>query len=88
MSTGAEGKEVYESHCKQVPNLELLLAPHHPPHSKKGQSTLTQHVLKDLVQSICVLQNEGMSFTILLGPQFIQFSPVHIQLAHPNSIDI
>lgn len=54
----------------------------------REQSTLTQHVLKDLAQSLHVLQNEGMPLAILLGPQLIQFSPVHIQVAHANGIDI
>lgn len=58
------------------------------PHWEGERSSLTQHVLKDLVQSLCVLQNEGMPLAVLLGPQLIQFSPVHIQLAHPNGIDV
>lgn len=60
-----------------------------PPQSGEGgRSSLTQHVLKDLVQSLCVLQDEGMPLAVLLGAQFIQFSPVHIQLAHPDGIDV
>lgn len=53
-----------------------------------GQSLLTQHVLKDLLHGLCILQDEGVSLTILLGPKLVQFFPIHIQLAHPNSIDV
>lgn len=55
---------------------------------KGGRRSLTQHVLKDLGQSLRVLQDEGMPLAILLGAQFIQFFPVHIYLAHPNGIDV
>lgn len=78
------GKETGERHREQVPNLDP-----YPPHSGAGErSSLTQHVLKDFVQSLCVLQNESMPLTILLGPQLIQFSPIHIQLAHPDGVDV
>lgn len=64
------------------------LSPHYALFCSGGQSLLTQHVLKDLLQGLCILQDEGMPLAILLGPQLIQFFPVHIQLAHPNSIDV
>lgn len=61
----------------------------HSPSSPRGvRESLTQHVLEDLAQSLCVLQDEGVPLAILLGGQLVQFSPVHIQLAHPDGVDV
>lgn len=50
--------------------------------------SLTQHVLKGLVQILCSLQSERVFLSVLLGPQLIQFFPVHLTFAHPNGIDV
>lgn len=55
---------------------------------QEGQSLLTQHVFKDLLHGLCILQDEGMPFAVLLGPKLVQLFPVHIQLTHPNRIDV
>lgn len=69
---------------------------HHEPPSESplcsllqgGQSLLTQHVLKDLLHGLCILQDEGVPLSILLGSKLVQFFPIHIQLAHPNRINV
>lgn len=68
-------------------SVAFLPPPHRPPCGGVKES-LTQHVFEDLVQSLCILQDEGVPLAILFGGQVVQFSPVHIQLAHPDGIDV
>lgn len=55
---------------------------------QRGGSALTQHVLEDLAQCLYILQNEGVPLAVLLGPQVIQFFPVHLKAAHTDGIDV
>lgn len=64
------------------------LAAHSALCSQGDEASHTQHVLKDLLHSLCILQDEGMPLAILLGRQLVQFFPVHVQVAHSDSIDI
>lgn len=84
---GGDGGEGHRSRLRGEP----------PPHPSEcplccppqgTRSSLTQNVLKDLLHSFCVLQDEGVPLAVLLGPQLVQFLPVHIQLTHPNRIDV
>lgn len=67
------------------------MSPHLSPHYAlfcREDSLLTQHVLKDLLHGLCILQDEGVPLTVLLGSKLVQFFPIHIQLAHPNRINV
>lgn len=64
------------------------LTPHSALCGQGDETSRTQHVLKDLLHGLCVLQDEGMPLAILLGRQLVQFFPVHVQVAHPDSIDV